>query len=99
MNLLEQQLSILKNKHDLSEQCINEIRIQCCAHAINCSMDLQLLEQSSAWLVDQIISHIEQNIPLSAVDAVQQQPNIIENQTNQLQEKIATAEQMIKGAL
>lgn len=62
-------------------------------------MDLQLLEQSSAWLVDQIVSHIEQNIPLSAVDAVRQEHENVAKQTNQLQEKIATTEQMIKSAL
>lgn len=98
MNLLNQQLSSLQIEHNLTEDCVVKIKQQCCAHAINCSMDTQLLEESSAWLVDQIISHIESNLPLSAVEAVQQEQNKTIEETDRVKQKIATAEQLIKNA-
>lgn len=60
MEQLENQIEQLRSRFDLSGECLEEIRRLCMSHAINCSMDVILLEQSSAWLVNKIINHLEQ---------------------------------------
>ena len=98
MHLLEQQLSSLKIDFNLTDDCITKIKQQCCAHAINCSMDVKLLEESSVWLVDQIMMHIEKSLSLSAVNHVHKEQEKIIKEETIIHEKIAAAGQMIQSA-
>lgn len=60
MEHLEAQLKKLQDTYQLSDEIIDEIRRLCMAHAINCSLDVKLLEQSSAWIVSKIMTHLEE---------------------------------------
>lgn len=60
MEHFEQLLKEFQKRYNVSEECLDEVRKLCVSHAINCSMDVVLLEQSSAWLVDKIVKAIEQ---------------------------------------
>lgn len=62
MEHLEAQLKSFQEKFQVSEEMVEEIRRLCVAHAINCSLDTtgELLDQSRAWMVSKIITHLEE---------------------------------------
>lgn len=62
-------LYALKQKHKLSDECIDDVRQLCISHAINCSMDATLLEYSSKWLVNKIVDSLEGTPALSSLAA------------------------------
>jgi hypothetical protein len=60
MEHFEEQIRLFKEKYNLSAEIVEEVKRLCMSHAINCSMDVKLLEQSSAWLVNKIIDRLEE---------------------------------------
>ena len=59
MEHFETQIKLFQEKYNVSEEALDEVRKLCMAHAINCSMNMALLEQSSAWLVKKLVDCLE----------------------------------------
>ena len=70
MEHFEERLQMLKDKFNLSDEATIEVKQLCCAHAINCSMDQMLLEQTSAYIVQRIFDTLNPYI-----SAAEQQVN------------------------
>ena len=58
MEHLDSRLKALQNEFNLSDELIRKIKLECCAHAINCSMEQVLLEHTSAFVVQQVFESL-----------------------------------------